>query len=131
MSVASLLNYPDTTSARAFFDFEHAQDHRTWLSVWGNNRVGLSTLPYWLPNSGLPDKTDWRLRHQQAHNDTLFKPASPIGPFSAPIGQNIRESGPTDPDKMRAAFWTFANHHEHFLVADNIAQNQPQIFYPF
>lgn len=113
------------------YGFEHAMDHRLWIGLRGDDRSGYSIIPYWIGQrygDELHDVPEWRLNHQVAHWDALYPPADPMGPFSAPVGQVLWMSGPSDPT---AKWWEFANHQEHYLAAQNIAENQFTLYYPF
>jgi hypothetical protein len=114
------------------FQFDHAMDSRNWIGVWETERVGYSAIPYLIGNfyaDPLHDTPQWRLWHQQSHWDTVYRPSKPMGPFSTPVGQPLWMSGPSEP-KQRD-WWIFANHQEHYLVAQNQAQNTWDLYFPF
>ena len=127
MSTATLLHYPDTTHGQIFWGFDHQQDHRIWVSVWAGERQGYCQLPYVLEH--VTDTPDWRMRHDQAHLDTVYSPPKPVGPFAPPLGQNIRDSGPSNPQQR--AYWSFMNHTEHQAVAQNMAAGGYDWYFPF
>ena len=129
MSTAQLLEISDPVT----YGFDHAMNHRPWIGVWSSERQGYAQIPYWVGQRyGDPvhDTPEWRLRHAQAHWDTLYAPADPVGPFSAPVGQNLWWTGPSSkPDQSK--WWVFANWQEHVLVEQNMAKNQYELFFPF
>jgi hypothetical protein len=130
VSTATLLTYPSDPRAQSWWAFDHAQNHKPWVGVWQTERLGYSTIPYRIGNFWKDsDNPSWRLNHWQAHCDTVSRQSRPMGPFTAPIGQDLLHSGPTDP--VNGKSWVFANHVEHKLVEDNQATNGWPFFYPF
>ena len=141
MPLAVLLNSGDP-----IFDFEHAMAHREYLAVMAPlNRF--SALPYFIepwpfPNPPLPSWADaWNLDHQRAHNDfasalpAVWQPNTVY--FGVPMGQNLVDSDLNDAENF--AWWTFANHQEHFIANNAILPLQtttatplpPTVTYPF
>lgn len=123
MPLCSLLNTDDP-----IFDFEHAMAHREVLAVMAP-LSNYSAIPYFiepwpLPFPPYPDPaTDWRLDHQQAHND--FSSAMPgyflaehVG-FGIPDNQNLLENDLNN--EASRTWWTFANHQEHFIASGVIS----------
>jgi hypothetical protein len=114
------------------FSFDHAMNHRPWIGVWGPERQSYSTIPYLLGRfykDPLHDEPQWRLWHQTAHWDTVYRPSNPAGPFSTPVGQPLWLSGPSEPNQTK--WWLFMNWQEHVLVEANQAQNQNDFYYPY
>jgi hypothetical protein len=113
MSIATLLDYTDA----ATFDFEHMMAHRNYFAVMAPlNRF--SVLPYLLDPSydtGIP-ASKWHLNHQQAHNDSLNVLPSLYGSttIGLHIGGNLIDWDLSSPDQLQ--WWTFANHHEHYIA---------------
>lgn len=120
MPLATLMNFNDP-----IYDFEHAMAHRAYYAVM-SPLSDYSVLPYFIEpmprTPPPPPATNWRLNHQQAHND--YRAAIPgywgadsIG-FGIPQSQNMIDSSFTDPSDM--PWWTFVNHQEHYTANDAI-----------
>ena len=117
------------------FSWAHAERHRVWIGAWEpDTRSQLSLVPYFIdPTTNSPR---WRLVHQQAHWDSLDRHppmSSYVGPFGAPVTQDLWQNTMATPDDKRR--WTFMNHQEHYYAALDLAQKDAngtlQMYYPF
>lgn len=140
MPAIALLNYDDP-----LFDFEHAMAHRMYFAVM-SPLSNYSVLPYFIepkPGPTPPPATNWRLNHQQAHDDyggalPPFWSADSIG-FGIPQRKNLIDSNLSDPSDV--SWWTFVNHQEHYTANDAILPlpwtappgwwNEVVVAYPF
>jgi hypothetical protein len=120
MALASLLvrSHPKQTWA-----FEHAMAHRG-LTGGMAPLSDFSVLPYVLDPE--LDGGAWHLNHNQAHTDAFFQ--SPLGAFGPPIPAKHLVDMKFD-QHGRTAWWTFENHHDHFVGA-GVTVNRNLIF-PF
>ena len=131
------------------FDFEHMMETRQYFALL-RPLAGFSVVPYLLDPAFDPAEPAWvwNLRHQQSHNDfnhdlpsnyndgyyantvTPVPPPTPPPPpyvqaypleggsFGIPQDQILLEGVGDNPGSR--AWWTFANHLEHFIANDAI-----------
>jgi hypothetical protein len=144
MSFVTLLNFTDTPT----FAFEHAMAHRYIMGAMAP-LFGFSVLPYLIdPHQDINlTASKYFLNHQQAHDDfnrtlptfynwqtpNIPQPLPPLPPIPIPqkpfglsIGQNLVDTNLTDEGKMK--WWTFQNHHEHYIANGIIQQPIGMVF---
>lgn len=117
-----LLVYPnDTEIARNTFSFDHAMAHRNVMAVMGPIDQW-TVMPYWIDptNYQAGPATNWRLQHQQAHDDFIETlPTNPTAETPGiPMAQNLIDNDLQDPGTR--AWWTFNNHMQHLIASSAI-----------
>ena len=116
MGTEVLLNPADPV-----FAFHHAMSHRTYYQAMGPLHQW-TILPYLLDPTYalLLPGSEWHLNHQQAHNDfTRTVPSGYENPgVGIPTNQNLLN--PDLADARSRAWWTFANHQEHYIADDTM-----------
>jgi hypothetical protein len=122
MTTATLLVFPaaDDDRAQAAFAFDHAMTHRNYYQFM-NPLHQWSVMPYFIDPAPSRAETairagPWHLNHQHAHND--FTHSLPVDwgmqAPGIPSDQILVDSDLTDRGSL--AWWTFANHQEHYLA---------------
>jgi hypothetical protein len=131
MGAVSLLRMGDSPGERATFVWEHINAHRTFYAAM-SPLARFTTMPYLLdpqppPTPRLNDAM-WRLKHQQAHDDSMVTlptwPYSVIGrlpaeqvpdplPLGLPTNQNLIDTDLDNPGRRND--WLFTNHNEHYV----------------
>ena len=108
MPLASLLTLPTNARGAVGFVFDHDQEHR---SMFAALEPGPAMPPILDPapiEATLPRAGNWHYDHHNSHNE--FSVA--IFGFQTP--QNMADA--TFADKSSLSWWTFVNHHEHYLI---------------
>jgi hypothetical protein len=106
MALASLLTLPTNARAAVGFVFDHDQEHRSMLAALDtqNGPPILDPAPIKLtgPRAGI-----WHINHQTSHDDFS------VAIFGYQSPHNMADA--TFADQSSLAWWTFVNHHEHYL----------------
>jgi hypothetical protein len=110
MPLCSLLNLPTDGRAAIAFVFDHDQEHRSLFNAAGSSA---GALPYFLDPAPISQTSiragNWQYNHQTSHDD--FDAVIFGGRFGR---QNIADSSLAEPASL--AWWTFVNHHEHYIA---------------
>jgi hypothetical protein len=122
VSTANLLvNPPGDQAGAAAWSFDHAQAHQQLLIAMAP-LTQFSTVPYLLdPDAGMSQQGGmWQTLHQQAHQDFIDALPSSYGSEARGLqtSQILLSLDVTDPGQQ--AWWTFANHQEHYLANQTI-----------
>ena len=130
MTAVSLLNRPGNERALSAFRFDHAMQHRNYFQVMAPLH-GWSVMPYFVepvfPENDVNTRaSNWHLKHQRAHDD--FRVALPSDWNSPnqgiPTQQILVDSDLSNPGSE--AWWTFANHQEHYVANTIILPALPE-----
>ena len=125
MAGASLLKMPDTKTGRAAFAFEHMMAHR--LLFGGMAPLDrFSVLPYLL--DPMTEASKWNLNHGQAHDDALLTLPSYFGSPDVGIPGTSLMVDANLSDEGKRTWWTFTNHHEHYLASGAL---ELELVFPF
>jgi hypothetical protein len=118
MAQSTLLKY--NPAYHHSFAFEHAMAHRNLLGGMAP-LSNFGVIPYFVdptpsPQPAYADK--WQLNHQQAHYDAFA--ALPVFYGQTTVGirpaQMLIDSNLTD--QAQLAWWTHANHTEHYVAGE-------------
>jgi hypothetical protein len=124
--LSSLLAYPEDERAQDAFALDHAMAHRAYYQVMAPLHQW-SVLPYFVEPVQHADVlgSQWHMNHQQAHDDFTRTLPSDFGTTQVgiPVSQILLESDLSDPGSR--AWWTFANHQEHYIANGAVLPSIP------
>lgn len=108
MALASLLALPRNQREAYGFVFDHDQEQRSMFTALDPS-VGNPPILDPAPIKATAERAGvWHYNHHHAHEDFS------IGAFGYRLTQNMADA--TFAEKSSLSWWTFVNHHEHYLI---------------